>query len=201
MLRGGNKNLVKWVLFLTISGALLITPALIQMHGFRDWYLVPQYFLLLLFLSVGLELVLMNSKKWAWTLIAVPILLWGEAEWHPRKMSGDSIFMASKQIHMSVPDNVRIGSFNAGIPGTYLGNDYVVVNLDGVVNNSVLPFQRNKTLEVYLEREGIEYIFDVAGSIEYFLKQFGSNVNWKVIKEFHNGKDRWQLIQILPANL
>lgn len=52
----------------------------------------------------------------------------------------------------------RVGAWNAGIIGYFQGG--TLVNLDGLVNDAVVPFVRNGRLEEYLEKEKIHHIID-----------------------------------------
>ena len=57
-----------------------------------------------------------------------------------------------------VPRGMRIGSFNAGIPNYFGGRE--VINLDGLVNHTVIPYWREGRFEAYLRDAGIAYIAD-----------------------------------------
>jgi len=57
-----------------------------------------------------------------------------------------------------VPEGRTIGCFNAGIPAYFSPRH--VVNLDGLVNNSVYPYYRRNQFERYLRDADIEYIAD-----------------------------------------
>jgi len=71
------------------------------------------------------------------------------------------------------PLNGRVGAWNAGIIGYFAGG--TVVNLDGLVNDAVIPFVRAGRLEEYLEKQGIRYIvdFDIMLSDPVKLKRGG----------------------------
>ncbi|HEY7214139.1 MAG TPA: hypothetical protein VIC28_05875 [Thermoanaerobaculia bacterium] len=63
-----------------------------------------------------------------------------------------------------VPPGEAIGCFNAGIPGFFSRRR--IVNLDGLVNSSVLPYFRARDFDRYFADEGIRYIADDAGSVK-----------------------------------
>ncbi len=58
-----------------------------------------------------------------------------------------------------VPAGEPIGCFNAGIPAFYSRGR--VINLDGLVNSTVLPYYRARRFDRYLLDHGIHYIADV----------------------------------------
>ena len=71
--------------------------------------------------------------------------------------------MAAQWVKEHVDDDVWIGSFNAGIIG-YM-SERKVVNLDGLVNNSVVDYIRERRLWDYILRRDIEYLVDSDYSI------------------------------------
>jgi hypothetical protein len=71
--------------------------------------------------------------------------------------------MAAEWVKENVGDDVCVGSFNAGIIG-YM-SERKVVNLDGLVNNSVVPYLENRRLWDYIESRDIAYLVDSDYSI------------------------------------
>jgi hypothetical protein len=63
-----------------------------------------------------------------------------------------------------VPPGEPIGCFNAGIPGFF--SQRRIVNLDGLVNDSVVPYFRTRTLDRYFHDEGIHYLADETFCLE-----------------------------------
>jgi hypothetical protein len=64
-----------------------------------------------------------------------------------------------------VPPGEAIACFNAGIPAFF--GQRRIVNLDGLVNDSVVPYFRARKLERYFRDEGIHYLADEP----YYLKR------------------------------
>ena len=58
----------------------------------------------------------------------------------------------------------RIGGWNVGIVGFFL--DGRVVNLDGLMNDSILPSMQDGTVEHYLDQNKIEYLVDFPRQID-----------------------------------
>lgn len=72
--------------------------------------------------------------------------------WQPGFYSSQAAF------ERLVPPGQAIGCFNAGIPA-FFGRRRIV-NLDGLVNSSVVPYYRNHDLGGYLDAEGLRYVAD-----------------------------------------
>ncbi len=60
----------------------------------------------------------------------------------------------------SSPPDARVGAWNAGILGYFEGGH--IVNLDGLMNNDVLPFLRDERLACYLIAHDIGYVAELA---------------------------------------
>jgi len=68
------------------------------------------------------------------------------------------VYAQIEPIEKMLPPDAKLGCFNAGIPG-YFGHR-TVVNLDGLVNDAVVPYWREKRFDDYLRAAGIEAIAD-----------------------------------------
>lgn len=68
-----------------------------------------------------------------------------------------AMLAAGKYLHNTTLDG-RIGSWNAGIIGYYQGGE--IVNLDGLVNESIYPYVVRNNLPVYLREKDIRYLVD-----------------------------------------
>ena len=68
------------------------------------------------------------------------------------------VYTSQREFDQRVPAGEVIGSFNAGIAGFF--SPRRIVNLDGLVNASVVPYYRERRLERYFLDEGIHYIAD-----------------------------------------
>ncbi len=84
--------------------------------------------------------------------------------------------MAAEWIREHVDDDVSIGSFNAGIIG-YM-SERNVVNLDGLVNNSVVRYLEEKRLWDYVRERKIGYLVDSDYSILKDYRDF-YGADWK----------------------
>lgn len=89
----------------------------------------------------------------------------------------------------NTPPESRVGSFNAGILSYYSGRK--VVNLDGVMNDSVIPAIQNKHLARYIEEQGISYLADAEVEITKFMDRFGGDPDWT---------SKWETVYLAPAH-
>jgi hypothetical protein len=89
---------------------------------------------------------------------------WGDAGQSERRC------LRSRPSHLlaTLPDGSRAGAWNAGRIGYFSSfhhPDKFVVNLDGLVNNSVPEYARESTYEAYL-LENIDYIVEVPNRLK-----------------------------------
>ncbi|MEO5930726.1 MAG: hypothetical protein ABIR47_12390 [Candidatus Kapaibacterium sp.] len=68
------------------------------------------------------------------------------------------VYASQPVFESRVPPGEPIGCFNAGIPAYF--SPRRVVNLDGLVNHSVLPYWKAGNFSAYLRDQGIAYIAD-----------------------------------------
>ena len=68
------------------------------------------------------------------------------------------VYTAIEPIDRALPDGARVGCFNAGIPGYFSRRR--IINLDGLVNNAVVPYWQAKRFEQYLSDAHIGFIYD-----------------------------------------
>ena len=80
------------------------------------------------------------------------------ANFEPWKHQSSMLQTAKYLKEMAIPYNSKIGSWNAGIVSWYSGKN--IINLDGLVNDSIYPHLKNQTLCSYIRESKIEYIVD-----------------------------------------
>lgn len=90
----------------------------------------------------------------------------------------------------------RVGSWNAGIIGYYQGGK--VVNLDGLVNNSIHPYIMSGKVKEYLRKENIKYIVDFRNMYEsQFPKQGGyMGLTIEPLIVFDSGLTWWKYLTL-----
>lgn len=163
-----KKSLLSLLLCLGIVSMGLLFITIKTLHGFRDWYLIPQYFILISVIAIGLEWLISERRTYLIFIAGFFAILWGEASWAPRKFNGQLIVQSCEEICEMVPKGSRIGAYNAGLTGACLGARYDVVNLDGVVNNSILPYLKERQLGLYVRYSEIDFLFDNERSLLFF---------------------------------
>jgi hypothetical protein len=72
-------------------------------------------------------------------------------------------YNSNKWLEDYVPEGEILGIWNAGVPA-YFGK-YTVINLDGLMNNEVVPYWQSHDFGAYLEKKQIRYIFDLPEAI------------------------------------
>jgi len=153
--------------------ALALVHSLVR-GTIKSWYLMPAAAVGAIFLGVlcgafdSSTLFATARGRVAGAFLAAVILsgfaLNGWTIWSKGMFSWQSEqLMAAEWLRENVGDDVWVGSFNAGIIG-YM-SERKVVNLDGLVNNSVVPYLENRRLWDYIESRDIAYLVDSDYSI------------------------------------
>jgi hypothetical protein len=68
------------------------------------------------------------------------------------------VYASIEAVEALVPEKERIGSFNAGI-AHYFGHR-PIINLDGLVNDTIVPYWRDRQVDQYLRDARISIILD-----------------------------------------
>jgi hypothetical protein len=82
-------------------------------------------------------------------------------------LGGESIpfYMMARELNKLVPESSVVGAWNAGVFG-YFFERGSVVNLDGLVNNDLYPYLKQRDIGTYVASRGISYIVDAKSSLE-----------------------------------
>lgn len=153
--------------------ALALTHSLIR-GTIKSWYLIPAAAVGAIFLGIfcgafdHAALFATARGRIAAALAALVILSGfaynGYTAWERGMYSWQSeMLMAAEWVRENVDDDELVGSFNAGIIG-YM-SERNVVNLDGLVNNTVVPYLEERRLWDYIEEREIDYLVDSDYSI------------------------------------
>lgn len=187
-----------------LASALVFLAYSIYLPNMRSWYLIPLFVsATILLATIGYDLFLTEQGSSKPRLIpktvAVLLILAAvhtEAINKPRKGVDPVFFDAINYVNKNVDAGTSIGAFNAGMVGAWLTPNYTVINLDGVVNHSAGNAISSRSLSTYIKEQGIEYLLDNKGSIEFFNKIGGANLmpRLELIQEFPvDGKQGMQL--------
>ncbi|XOV69005.1 MAG: hypothetical protein ACFHU9_07420 [Fluviicola sp.] len=195
--RKRDKNLWGVLISLGFASIILMVLTLKTLHGFRDWYFIPQFLLLLILVAHAFEW-LTEGRKWYLLLIPASIgVLWGEAQLAPRTFNGPFIIKSCEVVKKIVPKGEKVGVYNAGLPSACLGDRNTVVNLDGVVNNSVLTPLRKEMLDIYAQDNEVRYVLDNKASLLFFRDH--SNLLSSPVHVFYDSSNVWQLESVWAA--
>ena len=83
----------------------------------------------------------------------------------------------ARWISQNAPEDAVLAGWNSGIMSYFSGRQ--VVNLDGVINDQVIPYLRDHDLRAYIERRHIEYLVDGDGQVDSFMSEFSGEADWK----------------------
>jgi len=94
---------------------------------------------------------------------------------HHRGEIGDGHSVAAGYVAREIPATAKVGAFQSGVVGFYNAN---VINLDGKVNQAALLALREKRVEEYLDRAGIDYVIDWEGVIKGLMPRAMESGQW-----------------------
>ncbi len=154
----------------TLAGAILF----ISFHIFfrwsiRLWYAQAVFVLTLPIIALACEKL---NRKMLWVGALLALLLsgaWSIA--NPFRVADRSKVMLNL-IQKKLSPNDKVGVFNSGFVQYF--TDRRVINLDGLVNNEVLEYYKNKNGMQYLRERKIRWLFDTQGYLfDFFEPYFG----------------------------
>jgi len=90
-------------------------------------------------------------------------------------------------VNRNLPPGTPVGVFNAGIIGYY--STQPILNLDGIVNDSVLPALRERQLLAYMDSQGTSYVLDQSWSVRFDYLSFWGGAD---------GIKRLEAVALLP---
>jgi len=147
----------------------------------KSWYFIPaatiaSIFLGILFGSVDFSKIALKGRgriaaAFLAGIVLSGYLLNGWTGWrngmYPWQIEQ---LMAADWAKRNLADDILIGSFNSGIIG-YM-SERTVVNLDGLANNSVVPYLKERRLWEYIRERNIAYLIDSDYSILKDYREF-----------------------------
>ena len=155
-------SIVRWWL---VEGEVVITTVVATLVatsiGFLGARWIPKRFALnvaTVLLAVLVAISAGNTIRFYWD---------GESQYPDWNIStNDQRYLAALWINENLPDDVVIGSWNAGVIGYYTKAH--VVNLDGLINDwAYLPYLERNALAEYIRDEGIQYLADTDFELSY----------------------------------
>lgn len=208
-----NFTLFKPFAVLTFAAGTLLMAYGVLYGYLRAWYYVPAHVLL--------SAVCASAWVWCWQhaknplrwVLAIGMLVW-VGSWivaiqQPRGFAWEPIYLrGARELQAEVPGGARIGAFNAGIQTVVAGENYVVINLDGVVNHQALRALQNRELVKFLAESKVQYLIDHRSALDFYQSLGGPELGRSVelLKAInlpqHPGQELclWRLNLNDPAN-
>jgi hypothetical protein len=166
------------------SATSILVPYIFFLHHLRNWYAIPTQLAMTLVgsalcLDVVHTVASAGGALGRAELLVLTGALWLSAAWTEEALSTrrswHRAYWAAAQALVAVtPPSARIGALNAGIFGAFASaGERRVIDLDGVVNHSVLPALESRTLTAYIDDERIEFIADYVGAMTLAEPMFG----------------------------
>jgi hypothetical protein len=167
-----------------VAATSILAPYIFFLHHLRTWYAMPAQLAMTL---VGSALCLdvlraVAPARAAWgrsELLVATCAIWLSAAWTEEALSTRrswhrAYWVAAQTLLSVTPPGARIGALNAGIFGAFASaGGRRVIDLDGVVNHSVLPALESRTLPTYIDDERIDFVADYVGTIGIAERMFG----------------------------
>ena len=93
----------------------------------------------------------------------------------------EGLLDAARWLEKNVPEETTVGAWNAGVLSYFSGRQ--VVNLDGVINDEAIPYNRARAIDRYIAKRGIRVLADVESQIGSYMDAFGSMSEWRAAYE------------------
>ena len=164
---GAFASLTAWTAAYVIVTGLIYGIALTD---YQRWHFaVPallMYLVLFGWLALALQSritarALVSVGLGAFALVCVPLLA-ASRSFLPFYPWQRDVYDSQPRFNALVPAGARIGCLNAGIPAFF--SDRPIINLDGLVNHTVVAYWRRGEFDRYLRDQHIEYIADEPAS-------------------------------------
>ncbi len=97
--------------------------------------------------------------------VMLGVCLWHRAEIMPPYPWQRDVYLSEPRFEALLPASAKIGCFDAGIPAYF--SPRTVVNLDGLVNHSAVPYWKTNTLDQYVAAQGIGYIANEPATVAH----------------------------------
>ena len=96
---------------------------------------------------------------------ALGMCIWHRIQMTPPYPWQRDVYMSQPRFEALVPVSARIGCFDAGIPAYF--SSRTIINLDGLVNHTAVPYWKAGTLDRYVSVQGIAYIANEPGTVAH----------------------------------
>lgn len=191
-----NINKFKKIGLPMLGGSILnISVLIIILCFYREWYIMPFFLLFILAYSALIVVVFNRLKVTRFIfpfLLLVSIFWWTEANYSSRMYLHSTDHEMMQWAKKNIPKESKIGAFNSGFYGSYLGKEYEVINLDGVVNHNAVESFKSNNLKTYIWDQKIDYIIDRTSSIKFYSDMSGDGLieSLTLVKEWESPESR-----------
>lgn len=150
-----------------LAGGIYFFVEVCLRWSIRSWYFTHLHILVWIALAYlyhrSSASTYLNAVKIKWLVPIVALLLcswiWiGYKEAFVRYANQEEFIQAATWMNRELPLGSRIGVFNSGIQA-FLSR-HQVINLDGLVNNRVYPYLKQRNLLAYIHEQDIGYVSD-----------------------------------------
>lgn len=144
------------LLWTLLAAGLFLAVHVFIRWSVRPWY--PQAAFVLTLPVVALAFEKINPRLIAvGTIIILASSYWWFSKLHFR--TGDRSLVMLDIIKKEIPADERVGAFNSGF--LQYSTDRKVINLDGLINNEVLPYYKKQKGIEYLRKRDIRWLVDL----------------------------------------
>jgi hypothetical protein len=143
------------VLLFTIASYVLFYR--LDSDALQDWYIANFEVPTALLMGLGLAWFLARVRIPTAAFVAVMCLAGIVFSFNPKYPWQEVYWRGGMYIH-DHPELGPVGAWNGGIDGYFADNG--VVNVDGLMNDTLLPYTKGGRLDVYLAQRSIRYLFD-----------------------------------------
>lgn len=143
------------VLLFTIASYVLFYR--LDSAALQDWYIANFEVPTALLMGLGLAWFLARARIPTSGCIAVMCLVGIACSFNPKYPWQEAYWRGGMYIH-DHSELGPVGAWNCGIDAYFADNG--VVNVDGLMNDSLLPYTKGGRLDVYLAKRPIRYLFD-----------------------------------------
>ncbi|MCQ9200676.1 MAG: hypothetical protein JJ846_007965 [Prochlorococcus marinus CUG1437] len=171
-----DENLLNQSVLLTLLGYGFFYS--FNSAGIQTWYISQFLTPLVIFISYFLKFIENNLKllKFSYLISLVLIINIFSGvyfSFNYRPYANQTEMLAAGKFLKNNFNNSTIGSWNSGIIGFFSKRD--IVNIDGLVNNSVAPYIKNDNLISYFKKAKIDYVIDYETMLtnEYYSRRGG----------------------------
>lgn len=98
-------------------------------------------------------------------LAALGLCVWQRSQMAPPYPWQRDVYSSQPRFETLVPASARIGCFDAGIPAYF--SPRTVINLDGLVNHTAVPYWKANALDRYVAAQGIRYIANEPATVTH----------------------------------